>query len=76
MDQSRFVLVHTACRHILGYANDRAVLQPWKNKITIHGFKGWVIEERDATDDELAQMIDAERCGHCTIDGNLRQVLR
>lgn len=72
----KFVLVHEACGHVLGYANNRHVIQPWKNKLTIYGFKGWVIEERDATDDELLQLVDAERCIHCTVDGNLRQVIR
>ena len=70
------VLINTECGHMLGCSNDKSQLQFWKNRLVIHGFKHWVIQERDFTDEEAMGMLDGERCGSCTVDGNLRQVLR
>jgi hypothetical protein len=71
----KFVLVNTTCGHLVAYANNRSLLQGHKNKLVIYGFTV-KIEERDGTDAELLALIDNERCGTCSVDGNLRTVLR
>lgn len=72
------VLKHSVCGHTAGLCRDRAQLLAWKNKLTIHGHKGWRIEESDldAIDTEALQLVDGERCALCTVDGNTREVLR
>lgn len=69
------VLVNSVCGHMIGCSNDRSMLQPWKNKLVIHGHRVR-IEERDFTEAEAMQLIDGERCAVCTIDGNTREVIR
>ena len=69
------VMVNTICGHLVGCSNDRSILQFYKNRLVIHGHKVR-IEERDFTETEAMQLIDGERCAVCTIDGNVRQVIR
>lgn len=71
-----YVLVHSVCGHVGGYANERGLLTTWKIKLLVHGHKGWRVEERDVIESEAIAMLDDERCGECTIDGNLRSVMR
>lgn len=70
-----FVMVNTACGHLIGSSNDRSILQFWKNRLVIHGHKVR-IDERDFTDTEAMHLIDGVRCAVCTIDGNVYEVIR
>lgn len=69
-----FVMANTSCGHLVGFSNDRSLLQFWKNRLVIYGHQVR-IEERDFTDTEAMQLIDGERCAVCTIDGNTFEVI-
>lgn len=72
----QWVLINENCGHLGGATNTKGLLMAQKNRLTIHGHKGWKIEEREFTEGEAVGMLDQERCIHCTVDGNLRQVIR
>lgn len=72
----RWVLINEHCGHLAGVTNTKHLLMAYKIKLVIYGYKGWQVEQRDFTDEEATALLDAERCVHCTIDGNLRQVIR
>lgn len=69
------VLVNSVCGHMMGVSRDRSILQHYKNRLVIYGHKVR-IEDRDFTEAEGMALIDGERCGVCTIDGNTREVIR
>lgn len=76
-----YQLAHSQCGHTAGLSRDRSLLLAWKNKLTIHGHKGWTITETTldviVTEPTPAvQMLDGERCAICTVDGNTREVIR
>lgn len=72
----RWVLINENCGHLAGVTNTKHLLMAYKIKLTIHGHKGWKVEQRDFTDEEATALLDAERCFHCRINANLRQVIR
>ena len=71
----KWVLVHVVCGHLLGYSNHKQMMQATRNRLVIAGRRDFVVEERDATNGELARLVENERCESCTLDRRTRKAV-